>query len=177
MTLKVRELSAEAFAPYGRVIEVPARPTDASGPGWSWWAETVLLAGDGRPWGVGYLDLEPTELRFDWAERHRRTLEAVFPTSRDVLVYVGPPDHPDEPERIPPLETFRVFRVPPGAGVIMDRGVWHGAPLAPDGPTRALVFILEGTGRHDVALVRFPETPVGIEKPSPTAPRRPKTKE
>ena len=164
MTLKVRELTAEGFAPYGRVIQAPAGPADASGPGWTWWAETVLLPGDGRPWAVGYLSLDPTDLRFDWAERHMRTLEAIIPTGGDAFVYVGPPEHPDEPRRLPPFDRFEVFRVPAGAGVVMDRGVWHGAPFAADGPTGAMVLILEGTGRTDVTLVRFPETPVPFEE-------------
>jgi ureidoglycolate lyase len=161
--LTARELTAEAFAPYGRVIRSPARSGDASGPGWTWWAETVLLAGDGRPWGVGYLALEPTERRFDWAERHLRTLEAIVPTAGDAFVYVGPPDHLEEPRRLPPFDRFEVFRVPAGSGVVMDRGVWHGAPLAADGSCSAIVLILEGTGRTDVTLVRFPQTPLLFE--------------
>lgn len=162
--LKVRELTAEAFAPYGRVIQAPPRPGDASGPGWTWWAETVLLSGDGRPWGVGYLALEPTEHRFDWAERHMRTLEAIVPTGGDAFVYVGPAEHLDEPRRLPEFDRFEMFRVPAGAGVVMDRGVWHGAPFAADGPTGAIVLILEGTGRTDVTMVRFPDTPVSFER-------------
>ena len=159
--LPVEPLTAEAFAPYGRVVERPERPEDAAGPGWRWWAETAWLAGDGRPWGVGYLDLRPAEPQFDWAERHLRTQEAVFATSADLLVYVAPAEHPEDPARLPALDRFRVFRVPPGAGVVMDRAVWHGAPLA-EAPTQALVLILEGTGRHDVTMVRFPDGPVAI---------------
>jgi ureidoglycolate lyase len=159
--LPVEPLTAEAFAPFGRVVERPARPEDAAGPGWRWWAETAWLAGDGRPWGIGYLDLRPAEPQFDWAERHLRTQEAVFATSADLLVYVAPAEHPEDPARLPALDRFRVFRVPPGAGVVMDRAVWHGAPLA-EAPTRALVLILEGTGRHDVTMVRFPDGPVAI---------------
>jgi hypothetical protein len=34
--------------------------------------------------------------------------------------------------------------------------------LADGGPARAIVFLLEGTGREDVTLVRFEETPVEI---------------
>jgi ureidoglycolate lyase len=159
--LPVEPLTAEAFAPYGRVVERPARPEDAAGPGWRWWAETAYLAGDGRPFGVGYLDLWPADGTFDWAERHLRTQEAVFATSADLLVYVAPADHPEDPARLPAPDRFRVFRVPPGSGVVMDRAVWHGAPLA-ETPTRALVLILEGTGRHDVTMVRFPGGPLGI---------------
>jgi len=164
VTLRVEPLTPDAFAPYGKVIGRPQRPGDAAGSGWRWWAETALLAGDGRPWGVGWLELEPTASRFDWAERHMRTLEAMVATSGDVLVYVGPADHPDEPSRLPPFEAFRMFRVPSGSGVIMDRGVWHGAPFSAGAPTSAVVFLQEGTGRHDVTLVRFSETPVQFEE-------------
>ena len=160
----VRELSADAFRPYGRVIDLPARDHDASGPGWRWWAETAVLEGDGRPWGVGYLDLAPGAPRFDWAERHMRTSETIVPVAGSCLVYVAPPDHPEEPDRLPPLERFEVFRVPPGAGVVMDAAVWHGAPLADGGPARAIVLILEGTGRHDVTLVRFETTLIEIDR-------------
>ena len=157
MTREVETLSAEAFAPFGRVIRQPERERDAEGPGWRWWAETVLLAGDGRPFGVGFLDLEPAQRSFDWAEKHRRTQEAVIATTGDILLYVASAEH----ERAPAEDGFRVFRVPGGSGVVLDRGVWHGAPLAPDAATTALALILEGTGRHDVVVERF--DPIEIE--------------
>ena len=163
--LPIRDLSADAFRPYGRVIDRPDRERDAAGPGWDWWAETVMLEGDGRPWGVGYLDLEPSDPRFDWAERHMRSLETIVPISGSCLVYVAPPEHPEEPDRLPDFDRFEVFRVPPGTGVVMDAGVWHGAPLADGGPARAIVLILEWTGRDDVTVVRFEEDPVEIDRP------------
>ena len=67
VSLPVEPLSPQAFAPYGRVVERPARSADAEGPGWRWWDETAFLAGDGRPWGLGYLDLQPSEPAFDLA--------------------------------------------------------------------------------------------------------------
>jgi ureidoglycolate lyase len=164
VTVPVRNLTAEAFAPYGRVIRKPERADDAQGPGWRWWAETVLLEGDDRAWGVGYLDLQPDPPpRFDWAERHLRTLEAVVPVSGDVIVYVGPAEHVDEPERAPDPSRFEAFRVRSGDGLILERGVWHGAPLADGASARAIVLILAGTGATDVTVVRFADSPVHLE--------------
>jgi ureidoglycolate hydrolase len=160
--LPIKELTAPEFAPFGRVIERPGRGGDATGPGWSWWKETMLLATDGRPFGVGYLDLTPSPLRFDWAERHFRTVEVLVPMGADCLVYVGPPDPRDPAEQLPPLGAFRVFRVPPGKGVALNPGVWHGAPLALGAPTQVLCLILEHTGRDDVTLARFADQPVQI---------------
>jgi ureidoglycolate lyase len=163
VAIAIEPLSAEAFAPFGRVVERPRREGDAEGPGWRWWAETALIAGDGRPVGVGYLDLTPVERRFDWAERHMRTQEAVLATSSDLLLYVGPADDLDRPGRLPPLDRFRVFRIPAGSGVVLDRAVWHGAPFTVDEASSAIVLILEGTGRTDVTLARF--EPVEIATP------------
>jgi ureidoglycolate lyase len=161
--LRIAELTPQAFAPFGRVIQRPVRAVDGSGRGWQWWAETMLLATDGRPFGVGYLDLQPAALRFDWAERHFRTAEMLVPLSAACLVYAGPAEPGEPADRLPPLETFRVFRVSPGAGVVLNPGVWHGAPLAEGAATQVLCLILQHTGRDDVTLARFPGQAVAIE--------------
>jgi ureidoglycolate hydrolase len=164
LMLRVEPLSAGAFEPFGRVIETPSRTQDAEGPGWRWWAETTALRGDERPWTVGYLDLAPAPPpRFDWAERHMRSPEAVVPISGSCLLYAAPPEHPDEPDRLPPLDAFRVFRLVPGTGVVMDPAVWHGAPV-PTEAAKAIVLLLEGTGRTDVTKVPFADTPVMIQE-------------
>jgi ureidoglycolate hydrolase len=81
----------------------------------------------------------------------------VLATTGDILLYVGGAEH----ETAPPADAFRVFRLPGGTGVVMDRGVWHGAPLAVDRATTAVVLILQGTGATDVIVERF--EPVAIE--------------
>jgi ureidoglycolate lyase len=160
--LAIRELTPEAFAPYGRTIARPGRGEDAAGPGWRWWAETVSLPTDGRGFEIGYLDLSGSPMRFDWAERHMRSVEVVVPVGGDCVLYVGPPERLEQPDAIPEREHFEVFRLRPGTGVAMDPGVWHGAPLS-EGPSSALVFLLEGTGATDVTVVRFEDDPVDVE--------------
>ena len=162
MRLPTQDLTPGAFAPFGEVIAQPPRAPDASGPGWRWWGDTALLAADSSPYGIGYLDLQPADLRFDWAERHMRSAEMLIPTG-DCLVYVGPPEHPEQPELLPPLDRFQVFRVRQGQAVLLRPGVWHGAPLAIDTPINVVVLLLQGTGAADTSVVRFGETPVEID--------------
>jgi ureidoglycolate lyase len=161
MQLPIETLTAEAFAPFGQVIEKPAASSDATGPGWMWWGETATLAPDSRPYGIGYLDLQPAPLSFDWAERHMRSDEMLIPTD-DCLIYVGPADHLDEPGRAPVPEQFRVFEVKRGQAVVLHPGVWHGAPLALDRPTNVVVLLLRGTGASDTSIVRW-DAPVLIQ--------------
>lgn len=160
--LHVEELQSDSFAPFGQVIQQPLAAQDAGGSGWQWWGEMALMPCDERPYGIGYLALEPGALRFDWAERHMRSQELLIPMAGDCLIYVGPPDHPDEPGRMPPLTSFRVFRARAGQGVLLHRGVWHGVPLAIDRPLNVTVLLLQHTGATDLALVRFTDSPVQI---------------
>ena len=162
MELPIQELTEQAFSSFGKVIEQPNRAQDAQGPGWRWWAENALMESEDRPYQIGYLDLTPTELKFDWAERHMRSAELIIPTGGDCLVYVAPPEYPDEPERMPLFERFQVFRVRAGQAVLLDKGVWHGAPLAFDTALHAIVLLLSRTGEVDLSLVRFEDNPVSI---------------
>lgn len=164
MKLKMEELTVEGFAPFGEVIRQPARAHDAQGPGWTWWGENQVLAGGDRNYAIGYLDLQPAELSFNWAERHMQSHELLIPMGGDCLVYVGPPDYPDEPVRLPELERFRAFRLREGQGVLLGKGVWHGAPMALDKHLNVAVLLLKNTGKVDGHVVRFEDTPVEIER-------------
>jgi ureidoglycolate lyase len=164
MKLKIEDLTVESFAPFGEVITQPARPQDAQGPGWTWWGENQTMAGGDRNYAIGYLDLQPEELSFNWAERHMHSDELLIPMGADCLVYVAPADHPEEPTRLPPLDQFRVFRLKPGQGVLLHKGVWHGAPMALDKPLNVTVLLLKETGKIDGHVVRFEDTPVLIDR-------------
>jgi ureidoglycolate lyase len=150
MPLAVEELSAEAFAQFGRVVDAPDRSPDASGEAWRWWAEAALLDQADRPYAVGYLQLEPARRAFDWAERHMRSEEMVIPTNGELLLYVAAPEPRD----------FHVFRLAPGQGAILAKGTWHGAPLAAAGPTGAIVLLAQDTGAVDTDKVQFEELAV-----------------
>jgi ureidoglycolate lyase len=158
-TLDIEPLTEETFAPYGKVLSRPRAAADADGSGWHWWGEVAALPSDGRRWAFGYLALEPVAMTIDWAERHLRSPEVVLASAAGIAVYVSAPTQSQAPN----LEELRVFEVPPGSGVVLDPGVWHGAPFALDGPTPALVLLLEGTSRDDVLVSRFPDSSVAVE--------------
>jgi ureidoglycolate lyase len=157
--IRVEPLTADAFAPFGRVVDVPAREPDSVGDPWRWWAEAALLEPVEGRFAVGYLAVENGRRGFDWAERHLESEELVIPVRGELLLYAGPADQGDVPAR----ERFRVFRVRPGQAALLGRGVWHGAPLPARGvEATALVLLREGTGEADTQMVRFDEIPVEV---------------
>lgn len=154
--LPIQDLTPEAFAPFGDVIEQPDRPADGGGPGWQWWGGVSILPVEARPYGIGYLDLKPVaETRFDWAERHEFTPELLVPTGGECLIHVAPPDFPDKLDQLPPLERFQIFRLRPGQAVLLKPKVWHGAPLALHEPTHVVVLLYKDTGSSNTSVVRF----------------------
>lgn len=157
MSIETRELTPEAFARYGTVIQQPAIDAGASGDGWQWWSEAAQVPPSGRPYAVGFLALEPVALAFDWAEYHLQSKETIIPLGEECLVYVGAPG--DEPA----WDAMEVFRIRKGQGVILDEGVWHGAPLATVGPVSALVLLRQGTGVDDTIKADHPGGPIEIE--------------
>jgi ureidoglycolate lyase len=148
-------LTATAFRPFGAVIKRPAPPGDATGAGWSWWAQAAAIPADDRPLAIGYLALQPAARRFDWAERHARAAEVIVPLDGECVVYVALP--------APRPDGFRAFRIRAGAGVVLDPGVWHGAPLALDHPLAAMILLPQGTGEQDTVVARFEDNPIAIE--------------
>jgi hypothetical protein len=94
-----------------------------------------------------------------------RSDELLIPASGSCLVYVGPPETPDQPDRLPDLQRFRVFRVRQGQAVLLKAGVWHGAPLGDGSPAQVIALLLKDSGALDNSLVRLPENPVTIFEP------------
>ena len=164
MHLRIESVTPENFADFGRLVQQPGRAPDAAGPGWHWWGEVEALAVAERPYALGLLSLSPAALEVDWAERHMASEELIAPLTGDCLVYVGPADYAQEPERLAEFDRFRMFRVAPGQIVILNRGVWHGAPLADTAPAQALVILLQGTAAQDTVIARFPDAPLRFER-------------
>jgi ureidoglycolate hydrolase len=143
-------LTPDAFAPFGTAVTRPSGAPDATGPGWSWWARTGALPP--ADYAIGYLALEPSATAFDWAEYHPDSEELIAPLAGDCLVYVAAPG--EEPH------DFRVFRVAAGEVVILDREVWHGAPLALTEPLTAMVALKH---RPDTVMARFDRISITME--------------
>ena len=162
--MRIEDVTVENFVEFGRLVAQPGRASDASSPGWEWWGELEALAVADRPYALGLLSLTPGGQAVDWAERHMLSQELIAPLTGDCLVYVAPADYPDEPARLAELSRFRTFRIQPGQVVILNTGVWHGAPLADTAPAQALVILLKGTGTQDLIMARFPDTPLTFER-------------
>ena len=150
-----RPLTAEAFAPYGDVIEARGAPSfqinggmcdrfhdlarfEFLGEG----ARAGISLGVGRPY--------PLPLSFDLVERHPFGSQAFMPMTPDPFLVIVAPDEAGRPG------TPLAFLTRPGQGVNYLRNVWHGVltPLGREAPFLIMDRIGPGANLEEY---RYPE--------------------
>lgn len=128
----VEPLTAEAFAPFGDVLEAEGAPDKLINQGLCgrYHDRAELDFGDGRA-GISLFKAEPRTLplTLDMVERHPEGSQAFLPMGPEPFLVVVAPDEGGRPG-LP-----RAFRTAPGQGVNYRRGVWHGVlcPLSAPG--------------------------------------------
>ncbi len=132
-TIRTEPLTAEAFAPFGDVLEVTGAPDrlinqDLCG---RYHDRARLDFGtDGRA-GISLFDAVPRALPYtlDMVERHPEGSQAFLPMTEAPFLVIVAPDADGVPG------TPRAFLTAPGQGVNYHRGTWHGVltPLSAPG--------------------------------------------
>jgi len=129
--LKVRELTPEAFAPYGEVSE----PTKG-----------FRLDFAGQTASFCHVRIEERPLHLYFLARHMFTTQAYVPLGggESVLV-VAPPSDLLDTEAVPDLSQIAAFRMRGDRSINLHRGTWHRTPM-PLGPAADfMVLDREGT--------------------------------
>ncbi|WP_170446960.1 ureidoglycolate lyase [Ruegeria arenilitoris] len=121
--IPIAPLTAQAFAPFGDVLEVSGAPDKIINQGQCgrYHDRAVLDFADGRA-GISLFDANPRTLPYqlDMVERHPLGSQAFIPMSHQPFLVIVAPDEDGVPGR--PL----AFVTQPGQGVNYHRGTWHG---------------------------------------------------
>ncbi|KQO55921.1 Ureidoglycolate hydrolase [Methylobacterium sp. Leaf469] len=135
-------LTAEAFAPFGSVIDrsqAAARPMNAGKARRFHDLAEIPVAGEGARVVVGLVEAEPypMPLAVSLVERHPLGGQAFVPLNASPFLVVVCPDEDGRPGRP------RAFVTAPGQGVSYAPGTWHGV-LTPFGAPQDFVVIDRG---------------------------------
>ncbi|QDC08593.1 ureidoglycolate lyase [Oceanicola sp. D3] len=128
----IAPLTAEAFAPFGDVLEAtgPADKIINQGLCGRYHDRAQLDFADGRA-GISLFDAQPRSLpmALEMVERHPEGSQAFLPMSHAPFLVIVAPDEGGRPGR--PV----AFQTAPGQGVNYHRGTWHGVltPLSAPG--------------------------------------------
>ncbi len=160
-TVKIEELSPEAFAPFGAYAHLIDPTGERLGaPPVEFFRDMMQLGlGTATVASFSVCRVERRPRAIDVTEYHNTTGEGILPLDSDVLIHVGPATPPGD---APPIERFRVFRVPRGTCVALRPGVWHHAPITIDErPANVLIVLPERTYAVDCMVVRLAE-PIAV---------------
>lgn len=139
-TIIARELSAEAFAAYGDVVEAPAQS------GRAYFNTSVInLRASAQPklWMLTKQPAAPLPLQFDLLERHQFSSQSFVPIDLSRwLVVVAPHSERGGPD----VDRVEAFLADPRQGVSYRPNTWHGSLTVFDKVSRLTVFMwLDGT--------------------------------
>lgn len=159
ITIRVQPLTAEAFAPFGEVIDTAGAPDKLINQGLCgrFHDRATLDFIDGGTAGVSLFQAELRRLPhlLDMMERHPLGSQAFLPMSMDGFLVVVAPDEGGRPGA--PL----AFRTAPGQGVNYRRNTWHGVltPLSGSG----LFAVIDRIGEGDNLQEHWFDEPCMIE--------------
>ena len=121
--IPVEPLTAEAFAPFGDVLDCSGPPDKMINAGLCgrYHDRAQLDFGDGRA-GISLFKAELRALpySFDLVERHPEGSQAFLPMSMDPFLVIVAPDESGTPG------TPLAYLTAPGQGINFHRGTWHG---------------------------------------------------
>ncbi|WIV50488.1 ureidoglycolate lyase [Marivivens sp. LCG002] len=144
-TIKAVPLTADAFAPFGDVLEVTGAPTKIINQGLCGRYHDLakLDFSDGRA-GISLFDAEPRDipLALDMMERHPEGSQAFLPMTEHPFLVIVAEDaggRPAEP---------KAFLALSGQGVNYHRNTWHGVLTPLHAPGRFAVVDRIGEGAN-----------------------------
>lgn len=144
----IRPILAEAFAPFGDLLECAGDPDRMINQGLCgrYHDRARLDFGDGRA-GVSLFSAEPRDLpmRLEMVERHPEGSQCFVPMSLDPFLVIVAPDAGSMPG------TPLAFETAPGQAINFHRGTWHGVltPLHAPGLFAVVDRIGEGANLEE----------------------------
>ncbi len=143
--IRIQPISAQAFAPFGDVMDVTGTPDKIINQGMCGrhHDRAQLDFTDGRA-GISLFEAKPRSLpyKLDLVERHPAGSQAFVPMSRHPFLVIVAPDQGDEPG------TPLAFVTAPGQAINFYRGTWHGVLTPLHAPGIFAVVDRIGTGEN-----------------------------
>lgn len=141
----IEPISAEAFAPFGDVIDTSGAPDKIINQGQCgrYHDRATLDFSDGRA-GISLFDANPRELpyRLEMVERHPDGSQAFLPMTHQPFLVIVALDEGGKPGQP------KAFSTLPGQAVNYHRGTWHGVLTPLHGPGLFAVVDRIGAGSN-----------------------------
>ncbi|GGK02310.1 hypothetical protein GCM10007063_25780 [Lentibacillus kapialis] len=139
-SIQVIDLNKETFNNYGEVIDYPNTPPPKKGDGWDCW-NYIAMMDISEPIGMGLVNTKNREYVVDSMERHVSRDELLIPLEKEIFQPVADCIDIEDPDEKPHSDNVKCFRIKPGQGIVIKKGIWHSPAYPVDGDTTYLFAI------------------------------------
>lgn len=139
-TVVIKYLNEEDFREFGKVIDTPNTPPPKTGEGWDCWNYLAMMDVS-VPIGMGLVNTKERNFSVESMERHVSRDELLIPLGEEIIQPVAICQDINDPTERPDSTTVQCFRIKPGQGIIINKGVWHSPAYPASGDTTYLFAI------------------------------------
>lgn len=154
MMVKGKKLTAESFSRFGKVVDIPQSPPIVETETIKYWGTIATFEVEGET-EVGICAIKKDSNTIDSMERHVQTPELITPIEGDFVLPVAPSRNLEDPGDCPDAENVKAFYVTEKQAVLMDRGVWHWAPIPVGEEASFFVIFRKETTKTDHQIKGF----------------------
>lgn len=150
--LELCELSYETFKTFGEFVNLIDAENSSYHAGWGFYPDMIKINMNSQEVSCSINIVEGKSDKITRVEYHNHTQEGILPLDKDILIIAGPAHWENK------IDDIKLFKVPKGTLVTLNKGVLHGAPMSFDG-TKANVLIMlpERTYANDCVLIDLQE--------------------
>lgn len=140
--LKLKDLTTDSFAAFGRVLMPHTDIPTKSGEGWICFSDIDRINPD-VPLMVGKVFCSKAPDIIDSLEGHTSREELLWATEKDIVMVVAEPEDINDVNRKPDVSKTSVFHIRKGQAVIIGKGTWHSPAFSLDGSQAEYFFLVE----------------------------------
>ncbi|MBE5846304.1 MAG: hypothetical protein E7300_01350 [Lachnospiraceae bacterium] len=149
--IKVKELTDESFAKYGKVLTIEGRKADGDPATHEWYPQVAVVKGDTS---INLMKVIPHEFVVQDFEEHRLTDENLLAFDGELIVAVAPAGELN-------ADQVEAFLIPAGKGISCLPHVWHAVPFAV-GRAVMSACVFKNNTSHDDKYCASIDEPIGL---------------
>lgn len=147
MKLQIEKLTGENSRLYGRLISLNDAAPAYQGTDFSFFKNLASITFDGN---TGFSMVETymdRSAELKWLEKHEMSEEVIISTDQNLILVLGTGADGTSPD------TIRAFEMEAGSAFVVNKNIWHHAPVSAGAITKVGILLNESTPDKDLIKV------------------------
>jgi ureidoglycolate hydrolase len=154
LTVKAKKLTTSSFSKFGKVADTYTVLPLVETENLKFWTTIATYTVDGET-EIALCHVKKSVDFVGLLERHVKTPEILVPIKGDFILPVAPAGNLEDLTEIPEASGVEAFLVRSNQAVVMEKGVWHTAPIPIGKETSFFVIFKKETTKQDAVFKKL----------------------